>query len=432
MNNVLINFDSKDYPSLPKGYEVRSPRADLAPEFKMLDYLGEHYLQAGDGGKVHCVGHLKSGSFKLVKDKYYSFVTVIKAPEGLDLHKYMIFSVYSESFNAGITEFVRQDCGKAKGSLVFKSPADMDAEIRIYYRIGGGQPVNVYSFRLEECPPPSPRLVKVACCKGNTSMETWAKVLDAVGRKGADIFLLPETFNQQGSGGETLEGESCKLMSDKAAEYGMYVTGTLILKDAKDGQHYNACVLYNRKGEYTGCYYKHHPFSPEFNEQGVYPGNEVPVFETDFGTIGILICYDSWFVDVSQLLSLKGAEIALFPNAGYYRSLMPARANDNCMRLVVSSLGTEIGIWDTAGRDVENPDADDSCSANSEGGFFDVSREEVDGVSILYATLDLNVSPSAHNWGGNLLSSPGSRRNRRDTTRSLWDEIKKEDAKWCK
>lgn len=66
----------------------------------------------------------------------------------------------------------------------------------------------------------------------------------------------------------------------------------------------------DRQGNLVGTYDKIHPYSPEINEQGITPGTRVPVFQTDFGRLGFMICYDSWFPDVAQLVSLEGADTA--------------------------------------------------------------------------------------------------------------------------
>jgi predicted amidohydrolase len=157
---------------------------------------------------------------------------------------------------------------------------------------------------------------------------------------------------------------------------------------------------------------------------------DVPVFHTDFGHVGVMICYDSWFTDVAELLALKGAEMILFPNASYYCSLMPARAADNCVRIVASSSDARCSIWDTSGIDVTNPNADPTCHSNCEGTFSDVIYKKVENVEIIIATLDLNQFPSPHNWGGPLRSAPGGRRNRREQKNVLCDQIKAEYERW--
>jgi hypothetical protein len=130
--------------------------------------------------------------------------------------------------------------------------------------------------------------------------------------------------------------------------------------DKTDGKKYNRGVLYDRSGKLAGVYDKIHPYSSEVNWEGITPGTKTDIIDTDFGKVGMIICYDSWFTDVAQLFALKGAEVILFPVAGYYRSLIPARCADNRVRFVISVKDKRMGygIFDTAGRDVQDPDKD--------------------------------------------------------------------------
>jgi predicted amidohydrolase len=234
----------------------------------------------------------------------------------------------------------------------------------------------------------------------------------------------------QGQVEEALDGPSFDLMSKKAKQYNMYVAGGIIRKDEENHRVYNTALLFGRKGEFIGMYDKIHPYSPEVNERGITPGSQVPVFTTDFGKIGIMICYDSWFTDVIQLLALKGAAMVLFPNAGYYRSLLPARAADNGVRIVCSTLNNEYGIWDTAGRDVLDPGADPTVKPINGITYKNVIQTEAGEIKILITSLDLSISPSPHYNGGTMFSAPAGRRNRQDQKIDLEDEIKRERKRW--
>ena len=80
----------------------------------------------------------------------------------------------------------------------------------------------------------------------------------------------------------------------------------------------NAAYLIDRKGTHVGTYYKIH--TCEFYE----PGDELPVFETDFGTVGIVICADRRWPENIRCLKLSGAEIILNPTWGFYGDLNTA------------------------------------------------------------------------------------------------------------
>jgi predicted amidohydrolase len=126
--------------------------------------------------------------------------------------------------------------------------------------------------------------------------------------------------------------------------------------------------------------------------------------------VGIFICYDSWFAETTRLLALKGAEIILFPNAGYERKLLLARAIDNNVYFVVASLFSNAVIIDTLG--------DALVEASSDG--------------IISAKIDLNSKPTPHpNAGGTLNASPGGRRGTRNSpSLKLYQDILEEVARW--
>ena len=150
------------------------------------------------------------------------------------------------------------------------------------------------------------------------------------------------------------------------------------------------------------------------------------------------LCADS--TDSSSFPRLKGAEIILFSSAGYYRSLMPARAADNNVRIVASTSNNQYGVWDTIGRDVLIPDAvsrrrpllfaDPTTRPIHGQTFKDVVETKVGDIGVLMVSLDLNCSPSPAYNGGTMFMAPGGKRNRRDQIYYLEDEIKQEMERW--
>ncbi len=80
----------------------------------------------------------------------------------------------------------------------------------------------------------------------------------------------------------------------------------------KDGRIRNAAYLLDRKGKHLGTYYKVQPC--DYYE----PGKDLPVFKTDFGTVGILICADRRWPENMRCLRLQGAEMILNPAWGAY------------------------------------------------------------------------------------------------------------------
>ena len=84
-------------------------------------------------------------------------------------------------------------------------------------------------------------------------------------------------------------------------------------------------------------------------EGGITPGSETPVFETDFGRVGLMICWDSSYAEVARALAARGAEVILMPIAGGVEALVQARAIENQVYLVASGYDYRTGIFDRKG-----------------------------------------------------------------------------------
>jgi len=126
--------------------------------------------------------------------------------------------------------------------------------------------------------------------------------------------------------------------------HGIEVLGCYgLLEKAEAGKHYNSAVVLDRGGKIIGRYYKTHLCLPNFNEgERTLPGDDIPVFKTDFGTIGITTCMDIHYPELYTTLALKGAEIIFWPSAAMdytgdlIESLVNARAIDNQVYFVAA------------------------------------------------------------------------------------------------
>lgn len=137
-----------------------------------------------------------------------------------------------------------------------------------------------------------------------------------------DIICLPEAFHVVGlSGGrppldevaEVPIGPISKPFAEFAKKHNCYVICPIFTKES--GLYYNAAVIIDRQGNYVGEYRKINPTEGEL-KNGITPGPlQPPVFETDFGTIGVQICYDVNWYENWRLLRDAGAEIVFWPSA---------------------------------------------------------------------------------------------------------------------
>ena len=123
-------------------------------------------------------------------------------------------------------------------------------------------------------------------------------------------------------------------LEEKAKQYRMYIIFSAH-EIGKDHLRYNTAYLISPEGKLEGKYRKMHLTMSEY-ESGMVPGNDLPVFDTAFGKIGILICWDQWFPEAARILQLKGAEIIFWQTAGYHEIKMRVRAIDSAAYMVTA------------------------------------------------------------------------------------------------
>lgn len=199
---------------------------------------------------------------------------------------------------------------------------------------------------LRKVEPLQHRTVKVASAFINKvgtldyNLEQMLLVIDKAGAEKADIVCLGETVYDWGVGlpleerAVTIPGPLTDILSERAKKYNMYIV--LSLNESEGSFYYNTGLLLDRKGAVAGKYRKMQLPLCE-GEDGITPGRDYPVFDTDFGRIGILICWDHGFPEVSRILACKGAEILFLPTLWHTEIQAPARAVDNGVYVVVSA-----------------------------------------------------------------------------------------------
>lgn len=127
-------------------------------------------------------------------------------------------------------------------------------------------------------------------------------------------------------------------MAQVARKHRMYVVGCYLHEQG--GAIYNRATIFGRDGAAVGSYDKVQLPSDEAWQ--IAPGDSLPVFDLDFGRVGLAICYDMMFPEILSVLGLRGARIVFHPTAGYgwYDSIGEAtlrtRANDNDLYIVTA------------------------------------------------------------------------------------------------
>lgn len=132
-----------------------------------------------------------------------------------------------------------------------------------------------------------------------------------------DMAVLPECSFQfveerAEEAAEAMDGKIVTAIAGKARQIGTYATAAVPMR--RDGRVYNSVVIVDRKGEPVGVYDKAFPVMMRDGslEYGITPGSEFPVFDLDFGRVGVQICWDVAFEEGWQALGDQGAELVVF------------------------------------------------------------------------------------------------------------------------
>ena len=154
-----------------------------------------------------------------------------------------------------------------------------------------------------------------------------------------DVVVLPEAF--AGCEPQNLaDSPVIRAMQPYARRGSMYMVVNVI--EANGDQTFNTTVILGRDGELVGQYRKVHiPVSTE-RDRDQDGGGDFPVFDLDFGRVGIIVCFDNYFPESVRSLALQGAEIVFFPHQEHYcwngvehvEILSRARAIENVLYMV--------------------------------------------------------------------------------------------------
>ncbi|MGV3757549.1 MAG: carbon-nitrogen hydrolase family protein [Verrucomicrobiota bacterium] len=228
-------------------------------------------------------------------------------------------------------------------------PKAASAEIELHLRWAAPHAKVIWSqVELQPVAKPEPRLVRLATVHhrpkgGKTPMENcqqYAPLIADAARQKADLIVLPETLTYYGLGktyldcAEPVPGPSTDYFGSLARQHNLYIVAGLIERDAH--LMYNVAVLIAPDGKVAGKYRKVALPRGEI-EGGVQPGKDYPVFDTRFGKLGMMVCYDGFFPEVARELSNRGAEVIAWPVWGCNPQLASARACENHVYLVSST-----------------------------------------------------------------------------------------------
>ncbi|MGP0065990.1 MAG: carbon-nitrogen hydrolase family protein [Isosphaeraceae bacterium] len=177
--------------------------------------------------------------------------------------------------------------------------------------------------------------------------------LDRASRMGAELVAFPEIYPQLALAdpyhhAEPSDGGTIDRVRELAKRYRMIIIWPRVEYEPSRGLR-NTSILVDRSGEILGRYDKMFPTVGEL-EKGIVPGTKVPVFETDLGRVGMIICFDMNFQEVRTELRRGKPDLVVF--SSMYRGGLQALALAfELGAFVVTSVTSELGlIVDRCGR----------------------------------------------------------------------------------
>lgn len=181
------------------------------------------------------------------------------------------------------------------------------------------------------------------------NIEALRPLIQKAKNSGADLVCLPEMFNCPYETpnfpvyAEKAGGPVWQALSDLAKEFGIYFSAGSVPECDQDGHVFNTAYVFDRRGKQIARHRKVHLFDIDvkggqyFKESDTLtPGDSTTVFDTEFGKIGLCICFDIRFPEIFQRMVLEGADIVLVPAAfnmttgpAHWELTFRARALDN-------------------------------------------------------------------------------------------------------
>jgi len=231
----------------------------------------------------------------------------------------------------------------------YRAPADAtQAMVELHLRWEPRAHVAWREATLEEASAPPPRLARLAAAHlkpagADTIAERCAlyePLIAEAARRKADLIVLGETIPYYGKASSMVEtaepipGPSSDYFAGLARRHGLYIVAGLV--ERAGPLVYNTAALLDPEGHLAGIYRKTTLPRNEI-KAGIAPGSDYPVFETRFGKLGMMICYDGFFPEVARALANRGAEVIAWPVWGCNPLLAAARACENHAYVVSST-----------------------------------------------------------------------------------------------
>jgi predicted amidohydrolase len=253
---------------------------------------------------------------------------------------------------------------------VYRAPPEAsNARLELHLRWTADGEVRWRGVEFRESAPPPPRRVTLATvyhrprgtASSGESRERFVSLVEQAAARGADVVCLPEGITIVGTSltyagaAEPVPGLTTAFLGDLARRLKVWIVAGLY--ERSGSRVYNTAVLVGRDGTLVGRYRKM-SLPDEEIEGGITPGADTPVFDTDFGRVGLMICWDSGYPEVARSLASRGAEVLFLPIWGGEEMLVQARAIENQIHVVASGYDFRSGIFDRRGQRIADAKAD--------------------------------------------------------------------------
>jgi len=363
-----------DVELIPPSYaawKAFAPRAQNAPVSEAIGYQSGYALNLASEGKPHVYGGWRCRIEGIEPGAHYRFRARARTHGIASLRESLSVllrwrgdfgEAVAPSYVWNFRPLNRRD-GAVEYDRVLEAPLKTSAvEVELVLQWTATGRVTWDEISLTRFSPPPSRKVRVAAVwlrprnsrSPAESVERFAEYVDRVAAEHRpDVILLGEMVNRVGAKGEPEEqaepipGPTTEVLGERAKRHHAYIAFSMVERRGRD--LFNTGVLLDRQGRIAGRYHKVQlPF--EEVSRGIAPGSSFPVFATDFGTVGMLICHDASFPEAARELALKGAELILMPIWGGRQALVRARAIENGVYLATSGYDYDSEIVDPQGR----------------------------------------------------------------------------------
>lgn len=366
--------------SLPPGWRTAAPRDEIRPQFSFnpkggVKHRGSFVIIADDREGQH--GWFQKG-FPVAGGKFYRFEAKRKTTDVTSPRRSAVARVLwqdargnrvradspdgdSRSLPMAEPEYPIDGAADKLGwtavTGTYRAPSNAtQAIVELHSQWARGGRIEWSDVSLAEVPPPPSRKVRLAAVHfrpqgGKTPLDNCRMfdglIAEAAAQK-ADLVVLGETITYVGLGkkysdvAEPVPGPPTDYFCALAKKHGLHIVVGLIERDGN--LIYNVAVLIGPDGRIIGKYRKVCLPRSEV-EAGVMAGNEYPVFDTQLGKIGLMVCYDGFFPEVARELTGRGAEVIAWPVWGCNPLLAAARACENHVYVVSSTYTDASSGW---------------------------------------------------------------------------------------